>query len=59
MAHGAWGSISASELFLVRHSGGGYVISGDLNSPTVTRLPGVTSTNGIVQVAGQTPIGLV
>jgi hypothetical protein len=58
-AHGAWGSISASELFLVRDQGGGYVISGDLNAPTVTRLPGVTSTNGAVQIAGQTPIGFV
>ncbi len=57
--HGAWGSISASELFLVRHQGGGYVIQGDLNTPTVTRLPGVTPTNGSVQVAGQTPIGFV
>lgn len=59
LPHGAWGSISASELFMVRQQGGGYVIQGDLNTPTVTRLPGVTSTNGSVQVAALTPIGLV
>lgn len=58
--HGTWGSISASQLFLVKHSGGGYVIQGDLNSPTVTRLPGVTSTYGLVsRSASETPLGLV
>jgi hypothetical protein len=57
--YGAWGSISASELFLVKNGGGGLVISGDLNSPTVTRLPGVTPTHGLQSRAGSTPIGLV
>lgn len=56
---GSWGSISASELFLVKHSGGGYVIQGDLNAPTVTRLPAVTSTYGLMSRAGDTTIGLV
>ena len=57
--HGAWGSISASELFLVKHNGGGYVIMGDLNAPTVIRLPGVTSTYGMMSRTADTPIGLV
>lgn len=57
--HGAWGSISASELFLVKNSGGAYVIQGDLNAPTVTRLPGVTSTYGQMCRTADTPIGLV
>lgn len=57
--NGAWGSISASELFLVKHSGGGYVIQGDLNAPTVTRLPGVTSSYGLMSRGGDTPLGFV
>lgn len=58
--HGTWGAISASELFLVKNSGGGYVIQGDLNAPTVTRLPGVTSTYGLMsRAASETPLGMV
>ncbi len=57
--YGAWGSISASELFLVKHNTGGVVIQGDLNAPTVTRLPGVTPTKGITSRAGASPIGLI
>lgn len=57
--YGAWGSMSASELFLVKNNGGGVVISGDINSPSVTRLPGVTPTRGLMSRAGATPIGLV
>jgi hypothetical protein len=42
--YGAGGSISAGELFLVKHRGGGLIVTGDLLTPTVTFLPGVTST---------------
>jgi hypothetical protein len=55
---GAWGSMSAGELFVVKHRGGGYIVSGDLNEPTVTFLGGVTPAYGTT-VACQTPIGLV
>lgn len=55
---GAWGSMSAGELFVVKHRGGGYIVSGDLNEPTVTFLAGVTPTFGTT-VACQTPIGLI
>jgi len=57
--YGAWGSQSASELFLVKNYGGGVVISGDLNAPTVTRLPGVEPCYGLMSRAASTPIGLV
>ena len=56
---GAWGSISAGELFLVKNSGGAYVISGDLNFPTVTYLGGVTPTYELLQYAAQTTVGFV
>jgi hypothetical protein len=56
---GAWGSMSAGELFVVKQQGGGAIISGDLNSPTVTRLPGVVSTAGMECRAASMPDGLV
>ena len=56
---GAWGSLDSSELFLVKNSGGAYIISGDLNNPTVTRLPTVVSTLGVMSRVGVTPIGIV
>jgi hypothetical protein len=56
---GAWGSISAGELFMVKHAGGGVIVSGDLNSPTVTYLGGVTPTYGTLNQSAQTLVGLV
>ncbi|HVA84929.1 MAG TPA: hypothetical protein VNF73_01295, partial [Candidatus Saccharimonadales bacterium] len=56
---GAWGSISAGELFVVKNAGGGYIVSGDLNTPYITRLPGVMSTYGITSRAADTILGLV
>lgn len=56
---GAWGSISAGELFLVKQAGGGFIIYGDLNAPTVIYLAGVQPTKGIYNMAAQTIIGLV
>jgi hypothetical protein len=57
--YGAWGSQSASELFLVKNRLGGVVISGDLNVPTVTPLPGVMPTYGLMSRASSTPVGFV
>jgi hypothetical protein len=57
--YGAWGSQSASELFLVKNMIGGVVIQGDLNSPTVTVLPGVTPTYGLMSRGASTTIGFV
>ena len=58
---GAWGSISAGELFLVKQAGGAFIVSGDLNSPTITFLGGVTPTYGTINHDGgaQTLQGLV
>ncbi len=57
--YGAWGSISAGELFLVKHQGGGVIISGDIANPSITRLPGVVSTGGMISNhAASTPSGL-
>lgn len=44
--YGAAGSISAGELFLVKNQGGGCVVTGDLNNPQITYLPGVQPING-------------
>lgn len=41
--YGVWCSVSANNLFLVKNQGGGVQISGDVENPTVTRLPGIPS----------------
>ncbi len=56
--YGAWGSISAGELFFVKHTGGGVIVSGDIANPSITRLPGVISTGGLIGRAVSTPQGL-
>lgn len=45
--YGATGSVSAGELFMVKCRGGGIVVQGDINNPTVTYLPGVKPTGVI------------
>lgn len=56
--YGAWGSISAGELFFVKHQGGGLIVSGDVANPSITRLPGVISSGGTISRAVSTPQGL-
>jgi len=56
--YGAWGSISAGELFLVKCRGGGVVVQGDINNPTVTFLPGVRPTGAIAGHADSNESGL-
>jgi hypothetical protein len=46
-------------LFLVKNRIGGVVIQGDLNSPTVTVLPGVQPTYGLMSRGASTSIGFV
>jgi hypothetical protein len=55
---GAWGSFSAGELMLIKKLGGGAIISGDLNFPTVTYIPGVQPTLGASSVPSFTQMGL-
>jgi hypothetical protein len=42
--YGAVGSMNAGELFMVKCRGGGLIVSGDINNPTVVWLPGVMPT---------------
>jgi len=56
---GTMASLSADELFVVKHSGGGYLLRGSVVTPTVTKLPFVESTAGVVSTPVATPIGLV
>lgn len=57
MGYGAWGSQSVGELFLVKHQGGAVYVTGDIANPTVTRLPGVTSTGGVESQSASTVAG--
>jgi hypothetical protein len=54
---GAWGSINSGELFVVKNEGGGYVLSGDLDSPNVTFLGGIIATKGVMSRTEGIPIG--
>lgn len=58
-SYGAWATVNASEMFVVKHLGGGIVVRGDLANPTVLRLPGVASTYGAANIGVMTPLGFV
>lgn len=57
--YGAWGSISAGELFLVKQQGGGVIVQGDIADPTITRLPGVVSCGNASGRGASTPMGFI
>lgn len=56
---GLLASLSADELLVVKHSGGGYLLRGSVASPTVVKLPFLESTYGVVASPTMSPIGLV
>lgn len=56
---GGWGTVSSSEVLLVKTGMGGVIVSGDIFNPTISRTPAVFGTNGLFGNAAQTPIGLV
>ena len=56
---GAWGSVNAGELVLIRKGGGAIVLDGDVAVPNVTKLPGVQGTGRMMQEAAQTANGLI
>lgn len=56
---GAAASMNASELFLIRDTGGGAIVRGDLETPQVTDYPGVPSTNGAANIPTITHLGMV
>lgn len=57
--YGLVASVNAGELFLVKFQGGGVLIQGDLDAPTVIRLPNVMATGNWIQKGTATPIGYV
>lgn len=57
--YGAFASMNASELFMVKHRGGAVVLRGSLENPTVVRLPGVEPTRGMMHYPVVTPLGCI
>lgn len=41
--YGSWYSVNANSLLLIKNQGGAVLVNGDINNPSVTRLPGVPS----------------
>lgn len=56
---GTIGVVTIDQLFVVKHYGGGALIAGDLPSPTITRLPYIESTGGLICKGTHTPVGFV
>lgn len=56
---GVVASLTASDLLYITYASGAYLVQGDLNTPIVRKLPGVTSTYGAECIGAQTPIGYV
>lgn len=52
-------SVSADSLFLVKHVGGAVMVNGDLDNPTVVRLPGIPSTGGVTNRGVMTDRGYI
>ena len=59
VGYGVVASITASDLLLIKHTLGAFLVQGDLINPVVRRLPNVMGTGGLEQVAGYSMIGLV
>lgn len=57
--YGAWGSLTSSDLLLIKNHGGAYLIQGDLNNPIVRRFPSVMGTNGVEVIGAATSVGFV
>jgi len=56
---GTMASLSADEMLVIKHVGGGMLLRGSINTPTVVKLPFMESTAGIVSSPVATPLGLV
>lgn len=54
---GAFGSLTASDLLLIKHAGGAFLIQGDLNSPITRHYPSVTPTGGVECYGTDSPFG--
>jgi hypothetical protein len=58
-AFGTVGVVTIDQLLLVKHTGGGSLVAGDLDNPTHQRLPYIEPTGGLVHKGCHTPIGFV
>lgn len=56
---GTLGVVTVDQLLVVKSEGGGVLISGDLDNPSIRRLPYIESTHGLRMKGAQTPIGFV
>lgn len=56
---GILASISINQMLIIKHSGGGYLVIGDLANPTIQKLPFIESTYNITSYPAYTPMGLV
>lgn len=56
--YGAWGSLTAGSLLLIKRAYGAVLVEGDIAAPRVTNLPGVQGTGNIVTDAGVTQLGV-
>lgn len=56
---GCMASLSASDLLVIKHQGGAYLIQGDLTYPIIRHLPGVTGTGGTECYGANTSLGFV
>lgn len=54
---GVLASLTADELFVVKHTGGGVLVRGDLDNPQVVKLPFIQSTGGLVSRGTPSPLG--
>jgi hypothetical protein len=57
--YGTAASLNANELLLIKRSGGGVLVRGDLDNPSVIRLPYIESTGDLIHYGTPTPIGFV
>ena len=55
--YGSWVSMNANQLMLVKQRGGGVSVTGALENPTVTYLPGIPSTLGATNLGTIGPNG--
>lgn len=56
---GTIGVVTVDQMLIVKHKGGGALVSGDLDNPTINRLPYIESTGGVICKGAPTPVGYV
>lgn len=56
---GVIGVVNYDQLLVVKHNGGGAVVSGDLDSPVIRRLPYIEPTGGLIMKGCPSPLGFV